>query len=39
VIIDPVPMPFIPITPIVVGKKIFDYVKKRAALIKNIMCP
>jgi len=24
VIIDPAPMPFIPITPIVVGKKAFD---------------
>lgn len=35
VIIDPAPMPFIPITPIVVGKKTFDYAKKIAASIKN----
>lgn len=35
VIIDPAPMPFIPVTPIVVGKKAFDYAKKIAASIKN----
>ena len=35
VIIDPAPMPFIPITPIVVGKKAFNYAKKIAASIKN----
>ena len=35
VIIDPAPLPFIPITPIVVGKKVFDYAKKIAASIKN----
>jgi len=35
VVIDPAPMPFIPITPIVVGKKAFNYAKKIAASIKN----
>jgi len=35
VIIDPAPLPFIPITPIVVGKKAFNYAKKIAASIKN----
>ena len=35
VIIDPAPMPCIPITPIVVGKKAFNYAKKIAASIKN----
>lgn len=35
VIIDPAPMPFIPITPIVVGKKVINHVKKIAASIKN----
>lgn len=28
VIIDPAPMPFVPITPIVVGKKAFNYAKR-----------
>ncbi len=37
VIIDPAPMPFIPITPIVVGKKAFNYAKKIAASIKNVI--
>lgn len=35
VIIDPAPKPFIPITPIVVGIKAFNYAKKIAASIKN----
>ena len=35
VIIDPAPLPFISITPIVVGKKAFNYAKKIAASIKN----
>ena len=35
VIIDPAPIPFIPITPIVVGKKAFNYAKKIAASIKD----
>lgn len=37
VIVDPAPMPFIPITPIVVGKKAFTYAKKLAASIKNVI--
>lgn len=35
VIVDPAPTPFIPITPMVVGKKAFNYAKKIAASIKN----
>lgn len=35
VIIDPAPMPFVPITPIVVGKKVINHVKKIAVAIKK----
>lgn len=35
VIIDPAPMPFIPITPVVVGKKVFNYAKKIAVSIQK----
>lgn len=37
VIIDPAPIPFVPITPIVVGKKAFNYAKKITASIKSAM--
>lgn len=35
VIIDPAPMPFIPITPIVAGKKAINHIKKIAVAIKK----
>ena len=35
IIIDPAPMPFVPITPIVIGKKAINCVKKVAGAIKK----
>lgn len=35
VIIDPAPMPFVPITPIVAGKKAINHIKKIAVAIKK----
>lgn len=37
VLVDPAPMPFIPITPIVAGKQVLNGVKKASAALKNRM--
>lgn len=37
VIIDPAPMPFIPVTPIVVGNKVLNGVKQVSVALKNRM--
>lgn len=35
VIVDPVPMPFLPITPIVIGKKVINCTKNIICAIKS----